>query len=48
MQNVQDQQILQNQADITTNKTAIERNINTELLPMGLEIEKNKAGNCYQ
>ena len=40
---VQDKQILQNQADITTNKTAIEQNIN-RTVANGFEIEKNKAG----
>ncbi|MCG6816283.1 YadA-like family protein [Moraxella catarrhalis] len=40
---VQDKQILQNQADITANKTAIEQNIN-RTVANGFEIEKNKAG----
>ncbi|MPX38352.1 YadA-like family protein [Moraxella catarrhalis] len=40
---IQDKQILQNQADITTNKTAIEQNIN-RTVANGFEIEKNKAG----
>ena len=40
---VQDKQILQNQADITTNKAAIEQNIN-RTVANGFEIEKNKAG----
>ena len=40
---VQDKQILQNQADISTNKTAIEQNIN-RTVANGFEIEKNKAG----
>ena len=40
---VQDKQILQNQADIITNKTAIEQNIN-RTVANGFEIEKNKAG----
>ena len=38
---VQDKQILQNQADITTNKTAIEQNIN-RTVANGFEIEKIK------
>ncbi|MPW69980.1 cell surface protein, partial [Moraxella catarrhalis] len=41
--NAQDGQILKNQADITTNKTAIEQNINRTVVN-GFEIEKNKAG----
>ncbi|WP_273643796.1 YadA-like family protein [Moraxella catarrhalis] len=40
---VQDKQILQNQADITINKAAIEQNIN-RTVANGFEIEKNKAG----
>ncbi|OBX77887.1 cell surface protein [Moraxella catarrhalis] len=40
---IQDKQILQNQADITANKTAIEQNIN-RTVANGFEIEKNKAG----
>ncbi|MPX17843.1 cell surface protein [Moraxella catarrhalis] len=40
---IQDKQILQNQADIITNKTAIEQNIN-RTVANGFEIEKNKAG----
>lgn len=39
---VQDKQILQNQADITANKNAIEQNVN-RTVANGFEIEKNKT-----